>query len=49
MDSTPKRKMISKEQWDPLKPVVERLHVEEGRTLRQVAALLKEHHDFNPT
>jgi hypothetical protein len=44
-----KRKMISKEQWDPLKPVVERLYVKEGRTLRQVAEYLKEHHDLIPT
>jgi hypothetical protein len=44
-----KRKMIHKEQWDRLKPVVERLYVKEGRTLRQVAEYLREHHDLNPT
>ena len=44
-----KRKMIHKEQWARLKPVVERLYVKEGRTLRQVAEYLGEHHDLNPT
>jgi hypothetical protein len=41
--------MYSKEQWQALKHVIERLYVTEGQTFIKVAEYLQEHHGVKPT
>jgi hypothetical protein len=44
-----RRKMYPKEQWLVLRPIIQRLYVDEGQTFLKVAEYLHEHHNFNPT
>ena len=48
-DINGRRKMYPKEQWLALRPIIQRLYVDEGQTFLKVAEYLHEHHDFNPT
>ena len=48
-DINGRRKMYPKEQWLALRPIVQRLYVDEGQTFLKVAEYLHEHHNFNPT
>jgi hypothetical protein len=48
-DMNGRRKMYPKEQWLALRPIIQRLYVDEGQTFLKVAEYLHEHHDFNPT
>ncbi len=48
-DTSGRRKMYPKEQWLALRPIVQRLYVDEGQTFLKVAEYLHEHHNFNPT
>lgn len=48
-DISGRRKMYPKEQWLALRPIIQRLYVDEGQTFLKVAEYLHEHHDFNPT
>jgi Clr5 domain len=48
-ETTARRKMYPKEQWLALKPVIQQLYVEEGRTFAKVAEYLQENHGFDPT
>ena len=43
------RKMYSKEKWAALKPIIQRLYVDENQTFRQVASCLARNHGFSPT
>ncbi|KAN0096649.1 hypothetical protein V8E51_015454 [Hyaloscypha variabilis] len=44
-----RRNIYSKEQWQALKPVIERLYVTEGQTFIKVVEYLREHHGVKPT
>jgi tetratricopeptide (TPR) repeat protein len=44
-----RRKMYPKEQWLALKPIIQRLYVDEGQTFLKVAEFLNETRGFNPT
>jgi hypothetical protein len=44
-----RRKMYPKEQWLALRPIIQRLYVDEGQTFLKVAGYLHEHYNFNPT
>lgn len=48
-DMNARRKMYPKEQWAVLKPIIQKLYVEEGQTFTKVAQYLHEHHGFSPT
>jgi hypothetical protein len=48
-DINGRRKMYPREQWLALRPIIQRLYVDEGQTFLKVAEYLHEHHDFNPT
>jgi hypothetical protein len=44
-----RREMYPKEQWLALKPIIQRLYLEESQTYNEVADYLHEYHDFSPT
>jgi hypothetical protein len=44
-----RRKIYPKEQWRALKPLIQRLYIDENQTFTKVAEYLQEHHGFNPT
>jgi hypothetical protein len=44
-----RRKMYPKEQWLAMKPVIQQLYIDEGRTFAKVVEYLHENHGFNPT
>ena len=44
-----RRKMYPKKHWLALRPIIQRLYVDEGQTFLKVAEYLHEHHNFNPT
>jgi hypothetical protein len=44
-----RRKMYPKEQWLAMKPVIQQLYADEGRTFAKVVEYLHEFHSFNPT
>jgi hypothetical protein len=48
-DINGRRKMYPKEQWLALRPIIQRLYVDEGQTFLKVAEYLHEHYNFNPT
>jgi hypothetical protein len=39
----------TKDQWQALSPVIQRLYLDEGQTFKKVAEYLHKYHDFNPT
>jgi hypothetical protein len=46
--STP-RQVLSKDQWEELKPIIDRLYMKENRTFRQISGILGESYGFAPT
>jgi hypothetical protein len=44
-----RRNIYSQEQWQTLKPVIERLYVTEGQTFIKVVEYLHEHHGVKPS
>ena len=48
-DTNGRRKVYPKEQWLALRPIIQRLYVDEGQTFVKVAEYLHEQHNFNPT
>lgn len=43
------RRQLKPEEWEALRPVVEQLFIREKKTYREVAAILRDQHDFNPS
>jgi len=43
------RQVLSKEQWENLRPLITRLYIDENKTFKSVAAVLRELHNFVPT
>lgn len=43
------RRQLSKAEWQELKPLIHRLYIEEGRSLKNVAQSLAEEQGFYPT
>jgi hypothetical protein len=43
------RKQLSGEEWEELKPLIQTLYIEEGRTFAYIANILREGHNFKPT
>jgi len=43
------RQVLSKEQWEELRPLISRLYIDENRTFKAVARVLQESHNFVPT
>jgi hypothetical protein len=48
-DTNARRKMYPKEQWLALKPVIQRLYIDENQTFPKVAEYLDQNHGFKPT
>jgi len=43
------RQVLSKDEWDRLKPVIQRLYIDENLPRPRVAAILRESYGFAPT
>jgi hypothetical protein len=43
-----KRQQPSREQWEILKPLIQRLYIEENKTLSRVTQILRDNHSFDP-
>jgi len=48
-NGNPPRQVLSKEQWEELRPLISRLYIDENKTFKAVAAVLWELHNFAPT
>jgi hypothetical protein len=48
-ETNARRKMYPKEQWLALKPVIQRLYIDENQTFTKVAEYLDQNHGFKPT
>jgi hypothetical protein len=48
-ETSSKRQQPSREQWETLKPLIQRLYIEEHKTLSRVAQILSDDHSFLPT
>jgi Clr5 domain len=48
-ETNARRKMYPKEQWLSLKPVIQRLYIDENQTFTKVAEYLDQNHGFKPT
>ncbi|CZR54809.1 uncharacterized protein PAC_04693 [Phialocephala subalpina] len=44
-----KNGMLSREQWENLKPIIRRLYIDENETIKSTSKYLGEHHNFEPT
>jgi hypothetical protein len=44
-----KRLQLSPMEWDELKPTIQQLYVNEGRTFKEVAVVLQTNYNFTPT
>lgn len=44
-----RRLQLSSAEWDELKPTIQQLYIEEGRTFNEVAVVLQTNHNFTPT
>ena len=47
--TTTPRQVLSKGQWEELRPVISRLYIDENKTFKAVAEVLRESHNFVPT
>jgi len=43
------RQQLSKDEWESLKPLIQRLYIEENQTFRDIATTLRDSHGFFPT
>jgi hypothetical protein len=43
------RKVLSRDAWEALKPVIQRLYIEEGKTFRRISIILRDQYGFTPT
>lgn len=43
------RRQLSADEWEALRPTIERLYIDENKTFDQVAKILSDEHQFNPT
>jgi hypothetical protein len=43
------RKRLSNDEWESLKPLIQRLYIDENRTFSYVANVLRAEHQFFPT
>jgi len=43
------RQVLSKEDWEELKPLIQRLYIEEKKTFRRICTILSHSHGFTPT
>ncbi|KAE8444779.1 hypothetical protein EG329_014239 [Mollisiaceae sp. DMI_Dod_QoI] len=48
-ETNTKHGMISKEDWEKLKPIVKRLYIDENETFKTISTHLAEYHNFEPT
>jgi hypothetical protein len=44
-----KRCQLSRDRWEDLKPFIRRVYIEDGKTLQQLAGILRDKQDFYPT
>lgn len=44
-----RRSQPSKDRWEDLKPYIQRVYMEENKTLQQLAEVLRDEFDFFPT
>jgi len=43
------RQVLSKDEWEQLKPIIRQLYIEENKTFRKISTILSRSHGFTPT
>ncbi|KAH8602002.1 hypothetical protein B0O99DRAFT_127737 [Bisporella sp. PMI_857] len=43
------RQILSKDHWEDLRPLIQRLYIDENKTFRAITEILRESHNFVPT
>jgi len=43
------RQILSKDRWEELRPLIQRLYIDENKTFKAITEILREIHNFVPT
>jgi hypothetical protein len=44
-----KRMQLSQQEWNELKPIIQKMYIDEGKKFKEVAVYLQTNHNFNPS